>query len=214
MDIRRSTLGDFGGFIGCPTMTVTPRYPQTKEQSIRNRILNTDCVKTSMSIIIAIYSNNDQRYKSAPFCKPQVYTTSLVGSKTSKTEKMQGNPHSDAFPQRSTYSGFLDVRTNPKKQWKRRYFVLSNNFLLCGATPYCETLERVTALEGSKIELFMARSQIQAQMGSQSQTQNEEPHQTNNFDSDSKRRSFNLTLRSGKVLYFRALSNKQCDEWQ
>ena len=143
---------------------------------------------------------------------------------------MQGNQHSDAFPQRCTYNEFLDVRTNPKKAWKRRYFVLSNNFLLCGRTPYCETLERVTALEGSKIELCMSRSQIQTQMGSQSQTQNQEPHQTNknsknnnrgnnnnnnnnNNSNDSKRRSFNLTLRSGKVLYFRALSIKQCDEW-
>ena len=122
---------------------------------------------------------NDQRYKSAPFPKPQVYMTSLDATKKSKTEKMQGNQLSDAFPQRSTYREFLDVRTNPKKPWKRRYFVLSNNFLLCGATPYCETLERVTALEGSKIELCMARSQIQTQMESQSQTQNQEPHQTN-----------------------------------
>ena len=65
--------------------------------------------------------------------------------------KCDAPAHSEAFPERYTMCGMLDVRTNKKRAWKRRYFVLSNNFLLCGATQFAKKLERVTALEGSKI---------------------------------------------------------------
>ena len=60
-------------------------------------------------------------------------------------------PKSDAFPERYTLCGFLDVRTKRSRSWKRRYFVLSNNFLLCASTQFAPKLERVTPLEGSSI---------------------------------------------------------------
>ena len=55
--------------------------------------------------------------------------------------KSDDKAHSDAFPERYTMCGMLDVRTNKKRSWKRRYFVLSNNFLLCGATAFVKKLE-------------------------------------------------------------------------
>ncbi|ETO33875.1 Protein kinase domain containing protein, partial [Reticulomyxa filosa] len=53
------------------------------------------------------------------------------------------------FPKYSTCQGYLDVRNNANKVWRRRYFVLNNNFLLCGTTEHCEELEKVIPLEGS-----------------------------------------------------------------
>jgi serine/threonine protein kinase len=46
----------------------------------------------------------------------------------------------------------LDVRTTSKKPYKRRYFVLKNNFLLMAATPAASVLDRVFPLDGGVVQ--------------------------------------------------------------
>ena len=92
--------------------------------------------------------------------------------------------HSTAFPQNFQYSGYLDVRTKPEKPWKRRYFVVNNNFLLSAATPHAKKLDSVIALEGSNTK-------------------------TTNKSSDM---TFELFTHRHR-LYFRAASPKQCSKW-
>ena len=54
-----------------------------------------------------------------------------------------------AFPQLQNFSGYLDIRTC--SNWKRKFFVLTNNFLLMASTPYSTNLEKVIPLEGSNV---------------------------------------------------------------
>ena len=56
-----------------------------------------------------------------------------------------------AFPQLQDFSGYLDIRTRSSKAWKRKFFVLTNNFLLMASTPYSTKLEKVIPLEGSNV---------------------------------------------------------------
>ena len=69
-------------------------------------------------------------------------------------------PRKSAFPEYYDYSGWLDIRTRPTKPWKRRYFVLANNFLLCGMTPHATSLEKVIPLEGSNVKTTIRTSQM------------------------------------------------------
>merc|ERR1719361_2602071 len=92
--------------------------------------------------------------------------------------------HSIAFPKNFQYSGYLDVRTKPEKPWKRRYFVVNNNFLLSAATPYAKRLDSVIALEGSNTKTTSKSSDM-------------------TFDLFTKRHR----------LFFRAASPKQCSKW-
>eukprot|EP01083_Nonionella_stella_P093386 261708_1 len=57
-----------------------------------------------------------------------------------------------AFPRLYDYCGYLDIRTRTTKSWKRKYFVLANNFLLMSSTPYSSKLEKVIPLEGSNVK--------------------------------------------------------------
>ncbi|ETO36833.1 hypothetical protein RFI_00227 [Reticulomyxa filosa] len=63
-----------------------------------------------------------------------------------QSENQAHEDRKTAYPKLATVRGYLDVRTSPKKTWRRRYFVLSNNFLLCGATEHSEELEKVLYL--------------------------------------------------------------------
>jgi len=55
------------------------------------------------------------------------------------------------FPPQQDFSGYLDIRTRSSKAWKRKYFVVTNNFLLMASTPYSAKLEKVIPLEGSNV---------------------------------------------------------------
>eukprot|EP01084_Bolivina_argentea_P125197 221848_1 len=92
--------------------------------------------------------------------------------------------HSSAFPRTFQHCGYLDVRTTEKKPWKRRYFVLNNNFLLSAATPHAKQLDRVIPLEDSNIVSTPKYSDV----------------------------TFELFIRKHQ-LYFRAASRKQCIAW-
>eukprot|EP01084_Bolivina_argentea_P125194 221844_1 len=92
--------------------------------------------------------------------------------------------HSSAFPRTFQHCGYLDVRTTEKKPWKRRYFVLNNNFLLSAATPHAKQLDRVIPLEDSNIVSTPKYSDV----------------------------TFELFIRKHQ-LYFRAASPKQCITW-
>jgi len=92
--------------------------------------------------------------------------------------------HSSAFPRTFQHCGYLDVRTKEDKPWKRRYFVVNNNFLLSAATPHAKKLDRVIPLEGSNIRQSTKSSDM----------------------------TFELFIRKHK-LYFRAASPKQCTKW-
>eukprot|EP01083_Nonionella_stella_P095519 268194_1 len=107
-----------------------------------------------------------QRFVSAPFQKSDI------------------PEHSQAFPKQFTHSGYLDIRQRTSKPWKRRYFVVNNNFLLSAATPHAKKLDRVIPLEGSNIR-------------------------STNKSSDM---TFELFIRKHQ-LYFRAASPKQCITW-
>ena len=50
------------------------------------------------------------------------------------------------------HCGFLDFKSRATKPWQRKFFVLSNNFLLIGATPHSTKLDRVIPLEGSNVK--------------------------------------------------------------
>ncbi|ETO23946.1 Protein kinase domain containing protein, partial [Reticulomyxa filosa] len=64
------------------------------------------------------------------------------------------------FPKQKEFSGYLDVRTRSTKSWKRRYFALSNNFLLMAETEHAKVLERVISLEGTTIKNSMKTSKL------------------------------------------------------
>lgn len=65
-----------------------------------------------------------------------------------------------AFPKLYDYCGYLDIRTRATKAWKRKYFVLANNFLLMASTPYSQKLEKVIPLEGSNVKTTTKTSQL------------------------------------------------------
>eukprot|EP01083_Nonionella_stella_P005007 14602_1 len=118
-----------------------------------------------------------QRYVSAPF---------------SKAESTNQPEHSAAFPKRFSHSGYLDIRTHRKKAWKRRYFVVNNNFLLCAATPHAKRLEGVYPLEGSSIKSKRLSNEFTPGGGSM---------------------TFQLFIRKHQLL-FRAASPQQCLHWK
>ncbi len=109
-----------------------------------------------------------QRYVSAPFSKAEI------------------PEHSQAFPTHFSHSGYLDIRYRKSKPWKRRYFVVNNNFLLCAATPHASKLEGVYPLEGSTIK----------------------SHHRNTSNM-----TFELFIRK-HTLFFRAASPQQCGIWK
>jgi len=92
--------------------------------------------------------------------------------------------HSSAFPRNFQHCGYLDVRTKSDRPWKRRYFVVSNNFLLSAATPHAHKLDRVIPLEGSNVKSTSKSSDM----------------------------TFELFIRKYR-LYFRCASPKQCTNW-
>ena len=65
-----------------------------------------------------------------------------------------------AFPRLFDHCGYLDIRTRATKSWKRKYFVLANNFLLMSSTPYSQKLEKVIPLEGSNIKTTTKTSNL------------------------------------------------------
>ena len=67
---------------------------------------------------------------------------------------------SSAFPKLHDLSGFLDIRTRSTKSWKRKYFVLANNFLLMSSTPFSDKLEKVIPLEGSNVKTTTRTSDL------------------------------------------------------
>merc|ERR1712228_5635 len=89
--------------------------------------------------------------------------------------------HSPAFPESFGHCGFLDVRQNPNKPWKRRYFAVNNNFLLCATTPHAKELESVLPLDGCKFQSTKKSSDM----------------------------TFELFIRK-QLFYFHAPSPKQC----
>eukprot|EP00484_Ammonia_sp_Unknown_P030727 CAMPEP_0197048818 /NCGR_PEP_ID=MMETSP1384-20130603/24070_1 /TAXON_ID=29189 /ORGANISM="Ammonia sp." /LENGTH=551 /DNA_ID=CAMNT_0042481011 /DNA_START=28 /DNA_END=1683 /DNA_ORIENTATION=- len=129
----------------------------------------------------------ESRASSAPFSGPKVvlkkrqFADDEQNDNNAEEEKVT---HSSAFPRHFQHCGYLDARTNPDKPWKRRYFVVNNNFLLSAATPHAKKLDRVIPLEGSNVR-------------------------STNKSSDM---SFELFIRKHK-LYFRCASPKQCQTW-
>ena len=119
---------------------------------------------------------------------------------------VNGGYHSEAFPERYTYSGELNVRTDVKRKYKKRYFVLSNNFLLCGMNRFCKKLERVTPLEGARIT---KRGYLRKSDSKEDDNDNENKKD----NSDDASRVFALRLRGNKTLYFQAKSQKDCENW-
>jgi len=88
------------------------------------------------------------------------------------------------FPEMYDFSGYLDIRTRPTKPWKRKYFVLANNFLLMASTPFSTRLEKVVPLEGTNIKTTTKTSQL----------------------------SFEILVRK-KRYQFRAPNEKECNSW-
>eukprot|EP01083_Nonionella_stella_P245161 852488_1 len=124
-----------------------------------------------------------QRFVSAPFQKSDI------------------PEHSQAFPKQFTHSGYLDIRQRKSKPWKRRYFVVNNNFLLCAATPHASKLEGVYPLEGSSIK-----------GPHKNNGKNKNTHSTND-DINGNNMTFEIFIRK-HTLYFRAASPKQCSIWK
>ena len=87
-------------------------------------------------------------------------------------------------PELQTHKGFLDVRKSSKKDWHRRYFVLTVNFLLSAATPMAEELERVIPLEGTNIRTSTQTTDL----------------------------TFQLIVRR-KKWYFKAPNQTECKQW-
>ena len=123
---------------------------------------------------LGVYNNDiKQRTSSAPY--------SVSTASNGDDHKVE---HSSAFPRTCQHCGYLDVRTTEQKPWKRRYFVVNNNFLLSAATPHAKRLDRVIPLEGSNIR-------------------------STNKSSDM---TFELFIRKHR-LFFRCASPKQCTKW-
>eukprot|EP01083_Nonionella_stella_P266706 901846_1 len=96
------------------------------------------------------------------------------------------------FPRYYTYSGYLEVQLNAG--WKRRYFVLHHNFLLCARTSYAENLHTRIPLEKCTVQLS-----------------------NNSYDKIHFDISCYKLIHKGKImeirLYFRSLSPETCTEW-
>eukprot|EP01084_Bolivina_argentea_P113922 202936_1 len=59
--------------------------------------------------------------------------------------------HSSAYPKKYTYSEYLFIRIKTIPNWRRKYFVLKDNFLLCGNNPYSDHLLASIPLEKCKV---------------------------------------------------------------
>ena len=130
---------------------------------------------------------NKKNKNNTTFNKPQYMSLPPKSKTPQEPEKvsLENNVKSKCcFPSTSQHSGFLDVRTKSNKPWKRRYFVVNNNFLLSAATPHAQKLERMICLEGSKTSKHLKSSDM----------------------------TFELFIRKHK-LYFRTASPKQCEIW-
>jgi len=91
------------------------------------------------------------------------------------------------FPDRSTFLGYMHIKSENMSTFKERYFCLKNNFLLCACNSNSE-MERVIVLDGVKI----SRS-----------TENEIA-----------KRSFKMTNRTENKTYeFKCASSKDCKNW-
>jgi len=110
-----------------------------------------------------------------------------------------------AFPKKYTYAGYLFIRTESNPQWRRKYFVLNNNFLLCGDNPYAEKLAACIPLEGSNIRQTTKSSDMTFELTTHSQD-------TSKSSSSSKKRKKNHHKRRKKY-YFRADSPNMCSRW-
>eukprot|EP01084_Bolivina_argentea_P125195 221845_1 len=132
----------------------------------------------------APYTSNYQKQKQNKKANGMKYNNNNDSNDNNNQHEESRVEHSSAFPRTFQHCGYLDVRTTEKKPWKRRYFVVNNNFLLSAATPHAKKLDRVIPLEGSNIR-------------------------TTNKSSDM---TFELYIRKHQ-LYFRAASPKQCITW-
>ena len=91
-----------------------------------------------------------------PFYSIRDNTSTTLKNPMSKPKKPSigyDKTKKNAFPAKYTKAGYLDIRKHIKKPWKRRYFVLNNNFLLVGSTPFALKLEAVIPLEGSNTNI-------------------------------------------------------------
>eukprot|EP01084_Bolivina_argentea_P024231 45177_1 len=108
-----------------------------------------------------------------------------------------------AFPKKYTYAGYLFIRTDSNPQWRRKYFVLNNNFLLCGDNPYAERLAACIPLEGSNIRQTTKSSDMTFELTTHSQSDS----------SSNKKKKNNNSKRRRKKYYFRADSPNMCSRW-
>eukprot|EP00485_Elphidium_margaritaceum_P023516 CAMPEP_0202712256 /NCGR_PEP_ID=MMETSP1385-20130828/36143_1 /ASSEMBLY_ACC=CAM_ASM_000861 /TAXON_ID=933848 /ORGANISM="Elphidium margaritaceum" /LENGTH=668 /DNA_ID=CAMNT_0049372227 /DNA_START=35 /DNA_END=2041 /DNA_ORIENTATION=- len=110
-----------------------------------------------------------------------------------------------AFPKKYTYAGHLNIRTETT-QWRRKYFVLNNNFLLCGDNPYSEKLAACIPLEGSNIQQTTQSSDMTFEL-----TTNSQEGSGSRKKSSSKKES--ASKRRRKTYFFRADSPNICSRW-
>eukprot|EP00484_Ammonia_sp_Unknown_P023559 CAMPEP_0197025608 /NCGR_PEP_ID=MMETSP1384-20130603/5873_1 /TAXON_ID=29189 /ORGANISM="Ammonia sp." /LENGTH=622 /DNA_ID=CAMNT_0042454151 /DNA_START=11 /DNA_END=1879 /DNA_ORIENTATION=- len=123
------------------------------------------------------------RIESAPYTAKEV--TQIKNHQLAKEKR-------SAFPKKHTYAGYLFIRTDSNPQPRRKYFVLNNNFLLCGDNPYSERLAACIPLEGSNIQQTTKSSDMTFELTT-SQQHNKK--------------------RKRKKYYFRADSPNICSRW-
>eukprot|EP01083_Nonionella_stella_P061181 159496_1 len=103
--------------------------------------------------------------------------------------------HRSAFPEKRTTSDYLWISTKTHSQWRKRYFVLNNNYLLCGDSPYAQLLAACIPLEGAKCS---KASEMTFEVT------------TNHKRSRKQKRSRKSKT---KTYYFRAQSSNGCAQW-
>ena len=122
-----------------------------------------------------------------------------------------------AFPKKYTYAGYLFIRTESNPSWRRKYFVLNNNFLLCGDNPYAEKLAACIPLEGSNIRQTTKSSDMTFELTTHSQDTNKNKHKKK---SQKMQKSTMIVIviivvvkRRRKRYFFRADSPNMCSRW-
>eukprot|EP01083_Nonionella_stella_P069218 184393_1 len=99
------------------------------------------------------------------------------------------NTHtSSAFPKSCQHSGYLEIQNNTDSTWKKKFFMISNNFLLAAATPISLFLDQIIYLQDCTI---ICNSKANSQ----------QPN------------VFKLLTEHNDALYLRTASDQQCALW-
>ena len=114
-----------------------------------------------------------------------------------------------AYPKKYTHCGWIKIRSETSEKWKRKWFVLNNNFLLCGDQPYSQKLAACIPLEGSKVtnNIKELTFELVTHVSQKKSKKNKKTNHSNNI------KKTNEFSRKRKKFIFKTESLSQCTLW-